>query len=134
VYFQRKKSDRLPVEQPGLDLGQRFVRRPRVALDPRIRLGGILRFGFDSDEIAVLDALAPERLADRRQVIGVLQRHERIGRKLAVVHALGDDDFSGEVHALGSDPAYFGMLSVVKLRGRLGDDGLAPFIFHLFLK
>jgi hypothetical protein len=96
------------------------MRLGRAAMAATSALKGILRLALISNGIAVLFWLAPEKPADQRQGIRVLQRNEWIERKLAVVHALGDDDFLRAVHALFGEPGRVGALARVQLRGGFG--------------
>ena len=83
-----------------------------------------MRLGLDADEGAVLDALAPERAADRRPPVGVLSVTSGLSLKWASFMPRADDDLAVAVDVLGADPRHVGALAVEQFGRRLGDDGV----------
>jgi hypothetical protein len=83
-----------------------------------------VRLGLDADERAILDALAPQRSADRRPPVAVLEGDQRVELEVGVVHAAADDDLAVAVDVLGADPRHVGALAVEQLGGRPGDYGV----------
>ena len=77
----RKPMD-LPCKQPGLDQREHLIGRPGILRRPRLRPGGIDRLGLDADALAVADALAPQRFADRRQIVRMAERDDGIALEL----------------------------------------------------
>ncbi len=61
-------------------------------------LGGINRLGFTPRVGPSLRDFAPERAAHRRDVVVMIERHDRVERELAIVHALGEDDMPVAIH------------------------------------
>jgi hypothetical protein len=118
VDFEREQADALAVEQVVLHQGEGGVRRPGL-LGPAGGPGRVLRLGLDAGAGAVLDPLAPQGPAHRRQPVGVLHGDDRVELELAVVHAAGEDDFVRAVRVFGADPGDVGPLAGHELGGRL---------------
>ena len=100
-----------------------------VAGGPAGRHRRIDRLGLDAARVAVLDELAPERSANRRLRVIVVERDDRIERELAVVHPLGENDVIIPVRRLCADSGRIGALARVDLGRRLEEDGLAVLEF-----
>ena len=79
VDLGRQKADGLALQQPGLHQREHLIRRPGVLRGPRLRTVGIRGLGLDADPLAVADALAPQRFADRRQIVGMTERDDGVG-------------------------------------------------------
>lgn len=132
VGLRRQPADALGVEQAGLDLGEDAVRFPAFAGGPAGGHRRTDRFRFDAARVAVLDELSPERTADRRASVIVIERDDGIQGELAVVHALGEDDVIVAVGRLGADPGHVGPLAGMELGRGLEEDGLAVLEFLAF--
>ncbi len=68
------------------------------------RAGRVDGLGLDAALIAFPGELAPERPANRRHGVVVVQGDDGVQGELAVVHALGDDHFVVAVGGLRADP------------------------------
>ncbi len=114
--LRRQPADGLGVEQASLDQGEDVVRRPGVG--PAIRPGRVDGLGLDAALVAFLGELAPERPANRRHGVIMVQGDNGVQGELAVVHALGDYHFVVAVRGLGADPGNVPVLGLVGGRDR----------------
>jgi hypothetical protein len=121
--FSAMKPMDLPCRRPALT-SEKVVSGSQQSSAQSAGRGRVVRLGLDADERAVLDALAPQRAADRRPPVGVLESHQRVELEVGVVHAAADDDLVVAVDLLGADPRHVGALAVEQLGRRLGDDGV----------
>jgi len=90
------------------------IRLPGFTFGPAGRLRRINRLGLDAARVAVLDELAPERAADWRHRIIVIECDDGIEGELAVVHALRDDDVILAVGHVGANPGHVGAFAGIQ--------------------
>ena len=93
MHLRRQKADALALKQAGLDHRECLVRRPGVFFGPSLWSLRAERLRLHAAQVAVARDLAPERPSHRRQLVIVLERHQRIALELLIIDVLGIEDF-----------------------------------------
>src|SRR5207244_10877454 len=114
-----EKSDARATQEIGLNQSESHIGGPVLGFRPSGRAGRIQCLRFNAPERSILDLFSPQRPADRRHGVRVIERYDRVEPKLSIIHSLGADHIADTVRVFGADPGDVGALAGGEFRHSL---------------